>query len=305
MLLLFRHFFCLLLVLSSSLSSVLNIKDASSGVTVKIIGCMHYNPHSIKTTSKYIRELGENGNLGSVVIESCPSRWSRTLKKQPKGSMRRKVLDNEMQMAYELGMEYNRPVILGDQDIDTTNDRLKTSLKASFLDVVNPFGGWKAIVHDVSEAKDSTLLLPSSKNVDYLTIKDFLDPQLLLAAPFSILRYPLALILKAPVSSIVCLAMLAFLEQNNYFGSDPTSSMESTLDIAESAFVSILEILVFARPFLVTLLSERNDVLAAKIRESCEEVRKEKDGNKRVVVAILGMAHSNGVANLLANNVDM
>ena len=268
---------------------------------MKIIGCMHYNPHSIKITSKYIKELGESDTLGSVVIESCPSRWSRTLKKQPKGSIRRKVLDNEMQMAYELGMEYDRPVILGDQDIDTTNDRLKASLKASLLDVINPFGGWKAIVQDISEAKDSTLLLPTSKNVDYLSINDFLDPQLLFAAPFSIVRYPLALILKSPIASIACLAILAFLEQNNYFGSDPTNSMESAIDIAESAFVSLLEILVLARPFLVTLLSERNDVLAARIRESCEQVSKEKDGNKRVVVAILGMAHSNGVANLLAN----
>lgn len=263
---------------------------------------MHYNPYSIKTTSKCITELGESNTLGSVIIESCPSRWSRTLKKQPKGSFRRKVLDNEMQMAYELGVGYDRPVILGDQDIDTTNERLKASLKASLLDVFNPFGGWKSILEDVSKAKDSTVALPSSKNVDYLTIYDFLDPQLLLAAPLSIIRYPLALVLKAPVASIAGLASIAFLEQNNYFGTDPTSSVESAVDIAESAFVSLLEIMVLARSFLVTLLAERNDILAAKIRESCVQVCKEKNGKERVVVAVLGMAHSNGVANLLANN---
>ena len=92
---------------------------------MKIVGCMHYNPHSIKTASQYITELGESNTLGSVVLESCNSRWSRTLKKQPKGSLRRNLLDNEMQAAYELGIEFDRPIILGDQDIDTTNDRLK------------------------------------------------------------------------------------------------------------------------------------------------------------------------------------
>lgn len=268
---------------------------------MKIVGCMHYNPHSIKTASQYITELGESNTLGSVVLESCNSRWSRTLKKQPKGSFRRNLLDNEMQAAYELGIEFDRPIILGDQDIDTTNDRLKASLKKSFTDIINPVDGWKSIVQDISEAKDSTLTLPSSKNVDYLKIEDFLDPQLLLAAPFSIVRYPLALFLKSPLASIVTFVLLFSLEQNNYFGPDPSTSVESAVDIAESLFISLLELLVLARPFLVTLLAERNDVLAAKIRESCKQVSREKDGKKKVIVAILGMAHSNGVANLLAN----
>ena len=178
---------------------------------------------------------------------------------------------------------------------------MRASLKKSFTDIINPVDGWKSIVQDISEAKDSTLTLPSSKNVDYLTIKDFLDPQLLLAAPFSIVRYPLALFLKSPLASIVTFVLLFSLEQNNYFGPDPSTSVESAVDIAESLFISLLELLILARPFLVTLLAERNDVLAAKIRESCKQVSREKDGKKKVIVAILGMAHSNGVANLLAN----
>ena len=53
-----------------------------------------------------------------------------------------------MQAAYELGIEFDRPIILGDQDIDTTNDRLKASLKKSFTDIINPVDGWKSIVQD-------------------------------------------------------------------------------------------------------------------------------------------------------------
>ena len=50
---------------------VLSVRDSRTGVMVQIVGSMHYNEHSIRTTQSVIRDLAERDALGAVVIESC------------------------------------------------------------------------------------------------------------------------------------------------------------------------------------------------------------------------------------------
>lgn len=202
-----------------------------------------------------------------------------------------------MQTAQEVADDYKCPVILGDQNISLTNGRFQEELFASFTDIFNPLK-WQSLGSDIFTAGKQTLFLPSSENFDFLSAKDFLDPSLLLAAPLSFLRYPLAIALKSPFFFITVTLTLLFAENNNYFGESVGDN--NSIEIFKSLVASILELLLLGRPFLVALLHERNVVLADKIRESCRAIKKQGIPN-RVCVVILGMAHSNGVANILTN----
>ena len=278
--------------------------EKSTGISVQIIGCMHYNEQSISAAISAVNSLGRSNCLGSVVVESCPTRWERTLRLQPPGSFRRKLLNNEMQAAQELCEEFKRPVMLGDQAIETTNRRLKESLASSFSDLLNPITGWPSIYKDVRSSSLKTIFLPPSDSVTYLTANDFLDPKLLSASLSSFIRYPLAIFLKSPLASVIVLAILLILERYDYFGDalgkSPITISDEIVDILESTLVSVLELVVLSRSFLVALLQERNDVIVKNIRASCQTL-KENGENDKVVIAVLGMAHSNGVAALLAS----
>lgn len=289
--------------LSRAVPQEIFLIDKSTGISVQIIGCMHYNEQSIAAATSAVNTLGQSNQLGSLVIESCPTRWERTLRLQPKGSFRRKLFNNEMQAAQEACEEFKRPVILGDQDIETTNRRLKESLASSFSDLINPIVGWPKLYNDVRSSSLQTVFLPSSDSVIYLTANDFLDPKLLSASLSSFIRYPLAIFLKSPFATFAVLALLLILERYDYFGNasgnSPVTISDEIVDILESTFISFLELIVLSRSFLVALLLERNDVIVKNIRASCQ-ILKDNGENDKVVIAVLGMAHSNGVAALLA-----
>lgn len=54
---------------SSSLGSqVLDFIEPKTGVQVKLIGAMHYNPASIKLATDSINALQAEGRLGSIII---------------------------------------------------------------------------------------------------------------------------------------------------------------------------------------------------------------------------------------------
>ena len=63
-------------------SQILDFIEPSTGVRVKLIGAMHYNPASIKLATDSINELAFDGKLGSIVIESCDIRWNATLENE-------------------------------------------------------------------------------------------------------------------------------------------------------------------------------------------------------------------------------
>ena len=51
-------------------SQILDFIEPSTGVEVKLIGAMHYNPASIQLATDTINQLEKEGKLGSIIIES-------------------------------------------------------------------------------------------------------------------------------------------------------------------------------------------------------------------------------------------
>jgi hypothetical protein len=109
---------------------------------------MHYNPRSIELVSTMTKKEIEDGTFGCLVLESCEKRWQKTLEFQRKGTIRRKLLDNEFQAAQEL-VEDQGKVSLGDQSIDDLGANMKRIFKETLEDVFNPVDGWKRVREDL------------------------------------------------------------------------------------------------------------------------------------------------------------
>ena len=121
-------------------SQILDFIEPKTGVQVKLIGAMHYNPASIQLATDEINKLEKEGRLGSIIIESCDIRWNATLENE----FVQDQLMSEMRAAHDLGLQYNRPVVLGDQRINITVSQLKNGAKEALLDLVQPWnGGWQ------------------------------------------------------------------------------------------------------------------------------------------------------------------
>jgi len=242
--------------------------------------------------------------LGCVVIESCSDRWEKILKRQPKGSFLRLLLDNEMQTAQEICDYYQKPVVLGDQNISHTIFRLKETFTQTLKDVTNPVQGWMLVGKDVSSAIKDAFFIPESSvnNLKYLTFGNFIDINLIINFPVSIIRYILAILLKSPAVTPILFVFGYILAYSN---PSPVSNELDLKDFVESIPIFILEFALLGRTFLVALLNERNEILARNIRESCRKMQQKGDSEINsgdlVCIAVLGMAHSNGVANILAN----
>jgi hypothetical protein len=322
----FRSGFCNAFVTSANAagartslqSQVLDFIEPTTGVPVKLIGAMHYNPASIKLATDTINQLAKKGKLGSIIIESCDIRWNATLENQ----FVQGQLMSEMRAAHDLGMLYSRPVVLGDQRINITVSQLKNGAKEAVLDLVQPWnGGWQRLFESISSARKEAV--PFGEQ--FLGLDAFLDPKLLRAAPVSLLKYPLSYIVRSPLFSIGILSFFILFggDGANALGGDMTAT-----DLAESLFFSALETVIFARIFLKELLAERNEVLAENIFEQCRnyaagkgnfwEKLRQPTGDKsngaiyapgsvvgnsseegKVVVAVLGLAHCNGIKKIM------
>ena len=309
---------------SSSLhNQILDFIEPETGVPIKLIGAMHYNPASIKLATTAINSLAAEDKLGSIIIESCEIRWNATLENEFVQS----ALQSEMRAAHDLGMLYGRPVVLGDQRINITVAQLKNGAKEAVLDLFQPWnGGWGRLWESIRLAREEAVPLGD----EFLGIDSFLDPQLLLAAPVSLVKYPLSYFVKSPVVGVVALSLVVLLgggEASDAYAAESVSAS----DMLVSLFVSALETIIFARIFLKELLAERNDVLALNILEQCRNYRarggsvsswnffqskndvdkstgavyapgsvKGKPEEGKVVVAVLGLAHCNGIKKILA-----
>lgn len=317
------------MVLSSSnsrlQSQILDFVEPTTGVRVKLIGAMHYNPASIRLATDSINELATDGKLGSIVIESCDIRWNATLENE---LFVREALLSEMKAAYDLGLAYRRPVVLGDQRINVTVAQLKNGLKETVLDLLQPNGGWGRLFKSISMARE--LAVPIGDK--YLGAGSFFDPTLLASAPVSFVKYPLSYFVKSPAFavSVGALILLGGVDSSDAMVADSVSAPE----IFGSVLVSVLETVIFARIFLKELLAERNEILAANILEQCRNydvqtsngifgnffqlgrnpdkaadavyapgsvTGRSEDGEK-VVVAVLGLAHCNGIMKLLTED---
>lgn len=246
---------------------VLEFTEPQTNVTVLLVGTMHYNPASIRLAAETIEDLGRRNALGSVIVESCDIRWNKTAEVTGQTPILKKVLGNEMRSASLAAMSFRRPVVLGDQRINVTSDNLGDAFRQTMVDLVTPFGGWKRFYEDVTEAFD--VALPTGPG--YMDASGFLDSRLLLAAPVSFFKYPLSFFVSSPVPSAAVLLLLLGLSSLDP-GSDGSLSPGDIQfsELAGSVAFAFLEVVVFARLLVKTLLAERNEVLARNILEQCK-----------------------------------
>lgn len=299
-----------LMSLNNSQRQTLFFHDAKTGVPIHIIGTMHYNPHSIAKVQDIISSYGKANRLGSVVLESCEERWSATQHVQPEGSTMRAFLDNEFQTAAELAKLYDERVILADEDIQSSNVRMNKALKSTIMDIVNPWkGGWESIMSDLkrgySENFDPQSTKRSKKEGEervnmYLDRNDLLDIDMLRSAPISLARYVLGFVAKKPLPGSLLLAWLAaLLGYGILHGTGDLSLADEAKATAAGLLLNLLlGVPLLGRTLLVTLLSDRNEILAENIRAECERLQAEGRSNQACIV-VLGLAHCNGVKRLL------
>jgi hypothetical protein len=124
-------------------SQILEFLEPETGVTVTLIGSMHYNPASIKLASDTIQNLAEKNQLASVIIESCDIRYESS-RRTP--FWLKSILRSEMSAACDMTLAYGRPVVLGDQRINITVSNLQHAFQETMLDLIQPTnGGWSRI----------------------------------------------------------------------------------------------------------------------------------------------------------------
>lgn len=278
---------------------VLRFREARTGVPVVLVGTMHFNPASIGLTEDIVRQEGmADAGVGSVVVELCPSRWNETaarLRAEPAQgftirSFRRWLFRDEFQAAFEMAerCEINN-FELADQDYQETMGRLRYLFRLTAKQVLSGPRGWIEIGRDARRGIDE---LFSIRGVDGFS---FFDPSLLAGLPVTLVRQVAAI--PGPATAFGC-ALFALDKGLDYFvPENPDTLIEEACQIA--VVLSIAGLL--ARVLLVGLLFERNSVLACNIRSACERTSKK---SKATVVAVLGMAHLNGVSKMLRSGSD-
>jgi hypothetical protein len=300
---------------ATSSRQVLEFVEPRTNITVKLVGTMHYNPASIQLTADTISRLALENKLGSVIIESCDLRWNSSRELNP---WLQKILVSDMRTACDLGLEYCRPVVLGDQRVNVTVSHIQKAFQETALDLVKPFSGWNRIVRNITQAwQDAT---PNYDDYDdtnnYLTPLAFLDGRLLLAMPVSLFKYPLSYVAKSPIPTLGVLVVLLL--------TNPGGEKEplSWIDYVCSFLIALTETIFFARVILKEVLQERNEILAATILQLCRLYAAQEvsnvdhiphvpgsivpttPGKDKTIVAVLGMAHCNGIRKLLIGEKD-
>lgn len=287
---------------------VIRFRDAVTKQQISLVGTMHFNPASIARAREEVLKQAKD-KLGAVVVESCISRWNRSLEIAPPGSSAQQLTLSEMQVAAGVAFEQGVPVMLGDADVGPLTDRLRKGAVRFFKDALMPFdGGWQSILEDyvrtiskivnTTDVAASALLLEREAPLSFL---DILQPTLLLGLPKAILSYVFSFAIKAPIAFAIFFSSLLTLEmvaqifdstiESGLSGSGGTEAIVFPI-AALSLLLNIVSLFLLPRLLLVEMLEQRNAQLARSIRRAA----KEQNGS---VVAILGAAHVNDVARLL------
>ena len=283
----------LLPLMSTGAAPVLRFADCKSGRPIVLVGCMHYNPVSVALAERVVRELAEEDQLGAVALEVCPSRWDSTLRAQPRGSLLRRICDNEFQAAAEVAEDFSCGLALADQSIEVTSGRLAQLAKQTVVQLFT--GEAEAVRRDIGVGWRAL-------QGEGVRAGAYVSPGLLLGAPVALLRY----LAGSPIFAGALLALIAFTLGLEEISDPAAPAVEYAADLAFSG----LETVVLLRVMLVGLIEERNFALARNIRaasmqvltppEAARERGAGKDG--AAVVAVLGMAHLNGVRKLLTTS---
>ena len=319
---------------SLSTSQLLEFQEPTTGVTVQLVGSMHFNPVSIHLTKKTIQTLAEKDRLGSVVLEMCDVNWNATKDVSP---ILQYFIQSEFDAAHDLALHWQRPIILGDQRINVTCSRLKAGAIDSVLDLIKPWsGGWKRLYRNITEAWREAVPLGGN----YLGTSAFLDPKLWLASPVTFVKYLLTFGAKSSLVWLLILALLLLMPSRVHAAhahAGIRAVNPTVVDWVKWLLENLLTSVLLARLLLKELLVERNQVLARNILEQCRlqqvippppsasplfsrrstiphdpavvdtgttvyaplSVRPIAEGQEKVVVAVMGMAHCNGVMKLL------
>lgn len=181
--------------------------EETTNRTVCLVSTMHYNPASIARVVETVDTLACDNQLGPVVVELCPSRYTNW--KKQSNILRRVLLTSEMQIAAERAKLAGVDFILGDQPIELLGERTAEIFHQTVKDLVTPVGGWSRCAYDIARALRSVLSLPPgttprsfmSSLQSRLDLR-MLDVAVLAGAPVSILRYSLAWVVGSPLSVV-------------------------------------------------------------------------------------------------------
>ena len=269
---------------------------------------MHNNPASIRLVESVVREVEAADELGAIAIESCETRWERTQRTQPPGSWLRQVLDNEFQTAAELSESMGCGLALADESIEVTSARLGQLGKQTLVELATPLnGGWQRLWRDIQTGRAA--LRAEDEEEDGVGTTDFLSRDLLAGAPLAWLRY----FGSSPAFVALLVGLWAFLSTLAGAAAPLAGAEAGPLtpgELAPACLVAAVETIVLLRILLVGLIEERNYTLARHIRAASMQVLpppralKQRDAGKdgRTVVAVLGLAHLNGVRRLLTTS---
>uniref|UniRef100_A0A0G4FPF3 Uncharacterized protein n=1 Tax=Chromera velia CCMP2878 TaxID=1169474 RepID=A0A0G4FPF3_9ALVE len=267
---------------------ITELVEPSTGVRVYLVGSMHYNPYSIQQTTELVSELGETGQLGAVVLETDPVRWTAGPKNVPQ-ILKDVFLNNEMRAGKNGGNAYGVPVSLGDQFINITLPRAWEELKQSFVDIVT--FNWESLIKDLAKATSEAF--PPEK--DSGKARAMLDWRVLLGMPVSLIRYPAGIFIRSPVSFAIWLLVLSTPDLATQSLVQATDLVGGSFDLAETVAgdddgtfsfaltlfaLSLVQAVVvtfgwfplLGRSFTRALLTERNVVLADNIVFECERL---------------------------------
>ena len=286
------------LLLSSSVptprpKSVIRITEATSRRPVLLVGSMHYNPASIEVVRSTVKSAASSPGLHATAIELCPARWNSTVASTwSRSGWRRMLAEDEFQVAFETATDCGlADVALADQAIETTARRLVESLLATLRDLLTP-AGWRLISADLQLFLRQ---LPAFGSA-------MLDAGVLAGMPLAAARY----LYQSPAAlpfvsfSVAALGLAAAIDE-------ATGALPAWEDGVLTLFVAI----VLGRTVFISLIQERNLVLARNIRQLCLDDGGEDAATaaapqsaedveaKKVVVAVLGMAHLEGVRQAL------
>ena len=272
-------------------SSIVRVTDAVSGRPVLLVGTMHYNPHSVAIVHGAVNAASRQHGLHATALELCDERWSTNAairwqdKRMTEIPTYQKLLsEDEFQVAFESSLACGLPdVVLADQAIRLTGQRLAIALRRTAIDMLTP-AGWARVAADLRIAKSSVMGLTRAA----------LNRRLLAGVPLALARYlyqsPAALPLAA--FSVAALVLAAAVDEAT--GAVPAW---------EDGVVTALTAVALGRAAFVSLIRERDLCLAANIRaaclSSCERPGEEEASEARAVVAVLGMAHLAGVRDAL------
>ena len=184
----------------------------------------------------------------------CQTRWNtsnehfnETLENNPflhEACM--KKFNNEMATASNIASHsHNAHVVLANQPIETTIDRIKCHVKKTCNDTHNQHnGGWENLLHDEKNMQNNAMhfwCVARTKNDKeknhFMLCNDFLDARSLEIIPFSLFRHPLSALMTSNGFTMLSMFLSILSWKNVYLShfldSFSSSVLSTTIDMVK------------------------------------------------------------------------